>query len=152
RRANTEQQRVAVAVVPDLLDGERAARGRTLVPVLPPRPAPEPRLAGLARPPQSLVVHPGEHEHATVGDVLDDRRHQLTDRRARQLLTGHPASRSSAFSSRNRSGRSWTIDATSAASAPTAKASARCRVSPAPPEAITGVSTTAATAPVSSRS
>ncbi len=54
---------------------------------------------------------------------------------------GHPASFSSRFSSGSRSGRSWTIEATSAASAPASNASARCAASPAPPEAITGTVT-----------
>src|SRR5690242_18330535 len=48
-RPNAEEQRVSVAVVADLLDGKRAAGGRALVPVLLPRAAPEPGLAGLAR-------------------------------------------------------------------------------------------------------
>ena len=43
-----------------------------------------------------------------------------------QIRTFHPASFSSAFSSGSRSGRSCTIEATIAASAPTANASARC--------------------------
>ena len=61
--------------------------------------------------------------------VLDDRGHQLA--RA-QILTFHPASLSSAFSSGSRSGRSCTIEAMIAASAPTAKAAPRCAASPGP--------------------
>ena len=85
------------------------------MPVLLPRAAPEPGLAALAGAPQRLLVHPGEHQHAAAAGVLHDRRHQLA--RA-QILTFHPASFSSAFSSGSRSGRSCTIEATIAASAP----------------------------------
>ena len=79
-RADAQKDRVAVAVVPDLLDGERRAGGLALVPELAARAAPEPRLAGLARAAERLLVHPGEHQHAAVVGVLDDRRGQLRDR------------------------------------------------------------------------
>ena len=55
-----------------------------LAPELLPRAAPEPRLAGLARAAQRLLVHPGEHQHAAARRVLDDR--------GRQIRTFHPAS------------------------------------------------------------
>src|SRR5207302_10721477 len=117
RRQDAKQNRVAVAILADLLDGERAPGRLALVPVLPPRARPEPRFARLARASERLVVHPGEHQHAAVARVLDDR--------GLQLRIGHPASRSSAFSSTSRSGRSCTIDAISAAEAPASNASAR---------------------------
>src|SRR6185295_875240 len=104
---------------------------------------------GLARAPERLLVNPGQHEDAAARRVLDDRRHELP---GAQILMFHPASFSSAFSSGSRSGRSCTIDAMIAASAPTAKASARCEACPAPPEAITGTSTASATERVSGRS
>ena len=119
RGAHAEEDRVAVAVVAHLLDRHRVPRRRALVPVLLPRAAPEPRLAALARAPQRLVVHPGEHQHAVGLRVLDDRR--------QSVRTFHPASFSSRFSSGSRSGRSCTIEAISAASAPAANASARWR-------------------------
>ena len=109
-RPDAQKDRVAVAVVAELDDGERVAGRLALVPELLARAAPEPRLARLARAAERLLVHPGEHQHAAVVGVLDDRRGQIR--------TGHPASFSSRFSSGSRSGRSWTIDAISAASAP----------------------------------
>ena len=55
----------------------RVPRGRALVPVLLPRPAPEPGLARLARSAERLLVHPGEHEHPAGRRVLHDRRNEL---------------------------------------------------------------------------
>src|SRR5207244_798477 len=99
-------------------------RRRALVPVLLPRPAPEPRLTRLARLSQRLLVHPREHQHTLGGRVLNDR--------GGQLRTFHPSSLNSAFNSGRRSGRSCTIDAISAASAPTSNTSARWLTRPAP--------------------
>ena len=79
-RPDAQQDRVAVAVVADLVDGERVAGRLALVPELLARAAPEPRLAGLARAAQRLLVHPGEHQHAAVVGVLDDRRASDPDR------------------------------------------------------------------------
>ncbi len=106
-----------------------------------PRAAPEPRLAALARPAQGLLVHPREHQHAAGLGVLHDR--------GRQLRIGHPRSFSAIFSAGSSSGRSWTIEATRAASAPASNASERWPAFPAPPEAITGTVTASATAAVS---
>ena len=116
RRVDAEQDRVAVAVVPHLLDRHRVPRRGALAPVVLARAAPEPRLAALARAPERLGVHPGEHQDAIRLGVLHDRRCQRTF---------HPASFSSRFSSGSRSGRSCTIEAISAASAPASNASAR---------------------------
>src|SRR5205823_2591181 len=143
-RADAQEDRVPVAVVTELDDGETVAGRLALAPEPATRAAPEPRLAALARAPQRLFVHPREHQDAPVPGVLDDRRGQ------RRI--GHPRSSSSRFSSGSRSGASWTIDATSAASAPASKASARCAAQPAPPEAITGTGTASATDAVSARS
>src|SRR6478672_276072 len=143
-RSHAIEERVSVAVVANLLDGHRVPRGGALVPELPAGAAPEPGLAALPRPAQRLVVRVREHQDTVRVRVLDDH--------GRQRLIGHPASSSSAFSSGSRSGRSWTIEAIRAASAPTSNASAMCRASPAPPDAITGTSTAAATLRVSSRS
>ena len=66
RRADAHEQRVAVAVVAQLDDGERVAGGLALAPEPLARAAPEPRLPRLARQPLGLVVHPGEHQHAAV--------------------------------------------------------------------------------------
>ena len=137
-RVDAVQQRVAVAVVADLLDRHRVPRRRALVPVLLPRPAPEPGLTGLTGAAERLLVH------RMRASALDPVAASWTIA-GRSVLTFHPTSFSSAFSSGSRSGRSCTIDAISAASAPTANASARWRVSPAPPEAITGTSTASAT-------
>ena len=95
------------------------------------RAAPEPRLArsracgGAPRRPSRRASARG-------------RRRRPARSRASAPSIGHPASSSSRFSSGSRSGRSWTIEATSAASAPASNASARWRASPAPPDAITG--------------
>ena len=82
RRLDPHEERVAVAVVPQLDDAQRVARRRALVPQLLPRAAPEPRFAGLARQPLGLRVHPREHEHAPARGVLDDRGAQLRLHRA----------------------------------------------------------------------
>ena len=121
---DAEQDRVAVAVVADLLDRERVPRRLALVPVLLPRAAPEPRLAALARAAQRLLVHPGQHQHAPGLGVLHDR--------GRQLRIGHPRSFRAIFSAGSSSGRSWTIEATSAASAPASNASERWPAFPRP--------------------
>ena len=122
-RVDAEEDRVAVAVVADLDDRHRVPRRRSLVPVLLARAAPEPRLARLAGPAKRLLVHPGEHQHAAARRVLHDRG---VSSAGAQILTFHPASFSSAFNSGSRSGRSCTIEAMIAASAPTSNASARC--------------------------
>src|SRR5581483_1419916 len=141
-RRDAEQNRVAVAVVADLVDCERVARRLALAPQLLARPAPEPGLARLAREPLRLVVHPREHQHAPGARVLHDRRLHRS---------ATPRSRSSVRSVPSRAGSSCRIEASSAACA-TPSASATWLASPAPPEAITGRSTASATAPVSSRS
>ena len=138
-RVHPVEKRVSVAVVADLLDGHGVSRRRSLVPELLARAAPEPRLAGLPCAAQRLRVRVGEHQDAIGLRVLDDHRGQR--------LIGHPASSNSSLSSGSRSGRSCTIDAIKAASAPTSNASARWRAAPAPPDAITGTSTAATTAP-----
>src|SRR4029079_19190676 len=64
-----DQERVAVAVEPDLLDPLPVARGLPLHPVLTARPAPERRPPGGQRAVQRLVVHPAQHQHL-AGVVL----------------------------------------------------------------------------------
>src|SRR4051812_24255874 len=128
RRCHAEQKRVVVAVLADLLDLERVSGRLALLPELLPRAAPEPCLAGLARQPLRLLVHPREHEHAVVADVLDDRGLHRSST---------PISLSSLRSTTSRCGSSWRIDASSAADA-TSRASATCCALPAPPDAITG--------------
>ena len=66
------RDRVAVAILAELLDGERVPRRLALAPERAPRAAEEVRLARLARQPQRLVVHPGEHQHPARLRVLDD--------------------------------------------------------------------------------
>src|SRR5919204_1934023 len=61
---HSQQDRVAVAVLAQLLERERVPGRPALVPVVLPRARPEPRLAGLARQAQRLVVHPREHQDA----------------------------------------------------------------------------------------
>src|SRR5204862_729609 len=80
---DSNEERVAVAVVAHFLDGERRARRLALLPEALARPAPEPRLTGLERQPESFVVHPGEHQHAAVARVLHDRGPELRPHRAR---------------------------------------------------------------------
>ena len=148
-RAHAHEQRVAVAVVAQLLDRHRVAARRALVPVLLAAAAPEPRLARLARAALGLGVHPREHQHAAGLGVLDDRGAELAAQAASRI--GTPSSRSSSRSDVSRSGSSCRIDASSAACA-TSSASATWRAPPAPPEAITGIETASATARVISRS
>ena len=76
-RADAHEDRVAVAVLLQLLDVEERAGGLALVPELLPRAAEEPGLAGLLRAPQRLLVHPGQHQNAVRVRVLDDRRLQI---------------------------------------------------------------------------
>src|SRR5215211_4523694 len=71
------EDRVLVAVEADLLDALDVARRGALVPQLLARARPEPRLAGLARAPERLVVHVGEREDLAGAGVLDDARKQL---------------------------------------------------------------------------
>src|SRR3954451_23748994 len=71
-RADAQQDRVAVAVLAQLLYRHRVPGRLALVPVLAARAAPEPRLARLARAAQSFVVHPGEHQDVAARGVLDD--------------------------------------------------------------------------------
>ena len=87
--------------------------------------------------------------HASIRTL--SRRGVLDDRGASTGSSLTPRSHSSLRSVRRRAGFSCRIEASSAACA-TSSASATCDASPAPPEAITGTSTAAATAAVSSRS
>src|SRR6185503_12906848 len=144
RRRHPEQDRVAVAIVAQLLHCERVAGRLALPPQPTTRAAPEPGLVRLAREPLGFLVHPGEHQHAS-------RRTVLHDRRLERHRSSTPRSRSSERSVRRRAGSSCRIEARSAAWA-TPKASATCEAFPAPPDAMTGTSTAAATAPMSSRS
>ena len=100
-RADAQQERVAVAVVAQLLDRERVAGRLALVPELLARAAPEPRLARLARQPLRLVVHPREHQHAARLRVLDDRARVEAQAASR---SGTPSSRSSSRSDASRVG------------------------------------------------
>ena len=97
--------------------------------------APEPRLAGLARAPERLLVHPGQHQHAAVVRVLDDRGAAQPSGSAIPPPSARASARAAAPGARGRSTRR------SAASAPASNASARCRAQPAPPDAITGTVT-----------
>src|ERR671920_989755 len=65
------EDRVLVAVEPELLHALDVARGLALVPELLARARPEPRLAGLARAPERLVVHVRERQHLAGAGVLD---------------------------------------------------------------------------------
>src|SRR5439155_5768826 len=86
-----------VAVVAELADRERVARGLALAPELLPGPAVEVRLAGLAGQALGLVVHPREHEDVARSGVLDDRRaerlrlHREPARRGRGARRGATA-------------------------------------------------------------
>src|SRR5213593_2435856 len=75
--SNPQEERVAVAVVPQLLDGEHVPRGLALAPQLLTRTAPEPGFARLPGQAQRLVVHPREHQNPPVSRVLDDRGAEL---------------------------------------------------------------------------
>ena len=144
---DAQEQRVAVAVVAELLDGERVARGLALPPELlaraAPEPAPRPSRASAARPrrPSTRASARGRSPRparspASSG-VHRERHAQLAQLAAQRR--------------RAASGSSCRIEASSAACA-TSSASATCCALPAPPDAITGRSTAAATAAVSSRS
>ena len=91
------EQRVAVAVVADRLDGLRVARGRALVPQLGARAAPEVQLAGPPRRGQRLGVHVGEREHLAGAPVLDHAGHEallvVGDRRVVHPNGRHASSR-----------------------------------------------------------
>ena len=71
-----DQQGVAVAVEPDLLDPLPVAGGLALDPVLLARAAPVRRPAGRQRAGQRLVVHPAQHQHLAGVVLLHHRRHQ----------------------------------------------------------------------------
>ena len=144
-RPDAVEQRVAVAVVADLLDRERVPRGRALVPELLARAAPEPRLARLARPPErprrrrtrasarGRCPRPGRSTGVSCGSAIPP-------------PSARPSARRAARGARGRSRRR----------APPRRRPRTPRrgalLSPAPPEAITGTSTASATAAVSARS
>ena len=71
-----DQQRVAVAVDPDLAHVLAVARRLPLAPVLLAAAAPEPGPPGVQGPAQGLGVHVGDHEDLAVDGVLDHRDHQ----------------------------------------------------------------------------
>src|SRR3954454_2304317 len=67
-----EQQRVAVAVQPDVAHPLAVAGGLPLDPVLAAAARPVRRPPGRERAAQRLVVHPGEHQHLAGVVLLDD--------------------------------------------------------------------------------
>ena len=106
RGRHSQEDRVAVAVFPELLDSEGVPRCLALVPETLARAAEEVRLARLAREPERFVVHPREHEDTVRDGVLDDRgakirRHCAPARRARGArLEGRRAAQGSRGRSR----------------------------------------------------
>ena len=91
-----QQHRVAVAVLAQLLDGERVPGRLALVPEPGARAAVEVRLAGLPGSAQRFVVHPREHQDATRVGVLDDggpelRLHRAAAPRGRGARSGASA-------------------------------------------------------------
>src|SRR5207247_5371762 len=73
-RLDEREDRVAVAIEAQRLDGLGVARRGPLVPQLLPRAAVEVQLAGLLRAAQGLRVHVGEREHLARAPVLDHAR------------------------------------------------------------------------------
>ena len=137
--------RVAVAVVAELLDRERVPRRLALVPELLARAAVELRLARLAREPHRLVVHPREHQHAAGLRVLDDRRAQLAAQAASR--SGTPSARSSSRSGREPRRILVQDRREQRRLRDPERRRRRGAPSPAPPDAITGIDTASATAP-----
>ena len=122
---HAQEDRVAVAVLAELLDRERVPGRLALAPEPAARAAEEVRLAGLAREAQRLVVHPREHEDAVRFRVLDDRGAQLRLHRG-----ADPRPRSSSSSVSSRAGFSWRIEASSAACATSSAAATWSRRRP----------------------
>src|SRR5690606_12964409 len=71
---------------------------------------------------------------------------------AEDQRTGWPAARRACLTAPMVSSPKWNTLAASTASAPASTAGGKCSTAPAPPEAISGISTTARTAAISSRS
>ena len=78
RRVDLDQQRIAIAVGPKLLDLLHVAARRALVPELLAAAAPKPRGTGLERQPHRLLVHPGNHKHLAGVILLNHTRNQPT--------------------------------------------------------------------------
>src|SRR5439155_9148485 len=159
---DAHEQRVAVAVEPDVLHVLHVAGRLALAPQLLPRPAPEYGPPLLERARKRIRVHPGHHEHVAVLRILHHRGDETPVvepnlRDAHRLhhvnLMGIPRSASDRFTSPIESSSKWKREAASTASAcPSSSASAKCSIAPAPPLAITGTGTASDTARVSSMS
>ena len=76
-----DEQRVAVAVDREVDEPQDVAARLALAPQPVARPRVEMDLAGRDGRGQRLGVHLGDHQHAAVGDVLDDGRHEPVRRR-----------------------------------------------------------------------
>jgi len=70
------QQGVSIAVVSDVLDVLGVAAGFSFHPELLTRPTPEVGFSGLHGFFQGRFIHPGHHQHTTIGRILNDRRDQ----------------------------------------------------------------------------
>ena len=100
---------------------------------------------------ERLLVHPGEHQHAPVGGVLDDCRDEPVVAELRidghaatpaVVRTGNPAPAIADLTDAIEWIRRWKIEAASTASAPPSRTAATKSAGPAaPPEAMTGTDT-----------
>src|SRR5690554_1750582 len=152
------QNGVPVAVELHRHQLQPVARRGALFPQLLAGPRPERHPPALFRGFVCRRVHPPQHQHQGGLGVLDDGGHEAVFApvglpHCATSRTGIPAPAIAAFTSAIVISRRWKMEAASTAEAPpTATASTQCWALPAPPEAMTGMSTASDTARVSSRS
>src|SRR6185369_6598647 len=146
------------AIERGVAEDQFVARGLALAPEPVLRAGMEMDDTGLVGDPPRLLVHPREHQDATVRGILDDRRHEAVRSPARLAVgarhgTGHaatsgtrrtasPASAIARLTAAIEWIRRWKIEAARTASAPPSRMAATKSAGPAaPPDAITGTST-----------
>ena len=76
RRIDQNQQRIAVAIIKNLVYLLGVAAGGSLVPQFLAAAAPEPGLAPFQRQAQAFLVDPGHHQNLAAGSVLDNGRNK----------------------------------------------------------------------------
>src|SRR5260370_287328 len=159
-RLHDVEQRILVAIGPDLDHAEPVSGGLPLLPKGLPAPAPEVREPRFRGAHQRRHVGGGHHENDAASAVLGHHRDQSRRVEGEPVRDGHlhgappsggrtsiPLRRSSAFASAMRISPKWKIDAARAALAlPSRSTSAMWATRPQPPEATTGMVTASATA------